>query len=311
MLFELLIPFRKFIKTIDCIALKPHKLPRTTFRCESFSLQRHKLSHFLNIWHYHEELELVLILQSTGTRFIGDSIEPFMPGDMVLVGSQLPHLWLNDKIYFEGNGLEAEALVIHFHPKCFGEKFFNIPEMHKIKELIKGSHTGINITGINKAKISKLIKEIFNEDESGKVITLLNILRLISEEPDIRYIASPTFVSNFKKNANSRLDKVYEYVLNHFKEDIELATVAGIVNMNPSAFSRFFSESVNKTFVEFLNEIRIGYVCRLFLDKSDKNISEIAFESGFNSLSNFNRQFKNITGKTPSTFVNTHIVNEN
>ena len=139
--------------------MKPKEIPRSTQQFESFSINRHKLPHFLNVWHYHEELELGLILESTGTRFIGDSIEAFMPGDLVLIGSQLPHLWLNDRMYFENDDLKAEALVIHFHPKCFGELFFNIPEMHQIKKLLKDAKLGLKITGFHKAEISYLIKK--------------------------------------------------------------------------------------------------------------------------------------------------------
>ena len=113
-------------------------------------------------------------------------------------------------------------------------------------------------------------------------------------------------MSNFKTEPGSRLDKVYEYVFNHFKDDVTLNNIANLVNMNPSAFSRFFSQMVGKTFIEFLNEIRIRYACGLFLDSVNKNISEIAYESGFNSVSNFNRQFKIITGKSPSIFIESY-----
>lgn len=282
--------------------MKPKELPRTTQQFESFSVKKHKLPYFLNIWHYHEEIELVLIVKSTGTRFIGDNIEPFGPGDLILIGSQLPHLWLNDKIYFKNSGLGAEALVIHFHPLCLGDIFFNIPEMNKIKSLFKDAQRGLKIMGPHKTELNRLIQDIFIESDTEKIILILKILLMISKNSNIP-LASHAFIKNFKKDPNSRLDKVYEYVFNNFKEEITLNTISGFVNMNPSAFSRFFSQMVNKTFIEFLNEIRIGYACRLFLDTLGKNISEIAFECGFNSVSNFNKQFKNVTGKSPRSFM--------
>lgn len=292
--------------------MKPRKLPRPAIRCESFSVARHRLPHFLNLWHYHEELELVFIVKSTGTRFIGDNIEPFEPGDLVLIGSQLPHLWLNDKSFFQSEGEgNAEALVIHFHPKCFGDQFFSLPEMHELNQLLEKSHVGLSISGKNKSAIIQAMEQVETADGFERILTLLNILKLIASEPQQRSLANPAYMDSFTNQNNTRLDTVYEYVLNNFKGDIDLERVAEIVHMNPSAFSRFFSKTVNKTFVEFVNEIRVGFACRLLLDQTDRNISGIAFESGFNSLSNFNKQFKRVVGCTPSSYLESHQNNGN
>ena len=285
----------------------PKELIRTSLSHESFTVSHHRLSRFLNVWHFHEELELVYIKKSTGTKFIGDCIEQFSPGDLVLIGSCLPHLWLNDKEYFEKKDLEAEAMVIHFHPCCFGDSFFSIPEMHKIYKMMEEAKVGIRLDGPNKKKIITLMEGLFVEDEFGKVISLLHILRLIVDEPQKAFLSSHSFINSYTRNPNTKLDKVYEYVLNNFREQINLNGIADLVHMNPSAFSRYFKQTTNKTFVQFLNEVRIGYSCKILINQGDKNISEIAFECGYRNLSNFNRQFKLITGKTPRDYLTSHV----
>ena len=286
--------------------MNPKELIRTSLSHESFTVSRHRLPRFLNVWHYHQELELVYIKKSTGTIFIGDCIEQFSAGDLVFIGSCLPHLWLNDKAYFERKDLTAEAMVIHFHPHCFGDKFFTIPEMHKIHKVIEEAKTGIRLEGTNKRKITSMIEGLFFENELNKVISLLQILRLIADESGKVFLSSHSFINAYAKNSNTKLDKVYEYILNNFKEEINLNRTADLVHMNPSAFSRYFKQTTNKTFVQFLNEVRIGYACKLLMDQGDKNISEIAFECGYRNLSNFNRQFKLITRKTPKDYLTSH-----
>ena len=286
--------------------VKPKELIRTPLSHESFTISKHQLPRFLNVWHYHQELELIYIKRSTGTKFIGDSIERFSAGDLVLVGSCLPHLWLNDKAYFERKDLVSEALVIHFHPHCFGEGFFNIPEMHKILKVIEDAKVGIRVDGTSKKKIIERMEKIFFESDFDKVISLLNIMKLIEAEPDKTSLSSHSFINAYAKNSSTKLDKVYEFVLNNFKEGINLNQTAELVHMNPSAFSRYFKQTTNKTFIQFLNEVRIGYACKMLLDEGDKNVSEIAFECGYNNLSNFNKQFKLITGKTPRAYLTSH-----
>ena len=286
--------------------MNPRELIRTSLSHESFTVSHHRLPRFLNVWHYHQELELVYIEKSTGTKFIGDCIEQFSPGDLVMIGSCLPHLWLNDTKYFESKGLIAAAKVIHFHPDCFGKGFFNIPEMHKIHKIIEDTKVGVRIEGKSKDKIIRLIESLFYENEFDKVMSLLKILRLIAEEPEKTFLSSHSFINSYAKNPNTKLDKVYEFILNNFKEEINLNRIADLVHMNPSAFSRYFKQTTNKTFVQFLNEVRIGYACKILMNQGDKNISEIAFECGYKNLSNFNRQFKLITKKTPRDYLTSH-----
>jgi len=289
--------------------MKPKNLPRISPINSCFSAEKHKLSHFLDVWHYHKEIELVYIKKSTGIKFIGDSMEKFATGELILIGSYLPHLILNDKIYFEDKDKHAEAWVIHFDPECFGKEFFNAPDLNEIKNLFREAQFGLKIYGDNKRKVVENLKEIYHQENTEKIISLLNILRLISKSKyDI--LASRSYVMNTCANntwdSNSKLEKIYSYIMKNFTEDINLTSVAEYVNMNPSAFSRFFKKATNKSFINFLIELRIGFACKIMLEDNYKTIAEVCYESGFNNISNFNKQFKKITQKTPMEYLESH-----
>lgn len=287
--------------------MKPKELPRKSPSHISFSAMKHTLPRFLNVWHYHEEIELVYIKESTGTKFIGDSIHKFQPGDLVLIGSQVPHLWLNDKDYFNSNDLTAEAWVIHFHPNCLGENFFHVPELRKIERLLQQSRAGLEIHGASNDRIADLILKAMKDDNPDKIVALLQILGLIADETDKRELSSLSFITSHANVSGSKLDKVYEYIFHNFKDSIDLETAAELARMNPSSFSRYFGKMTNKTFTTFVNEVRIGFACKLILEQDCLNIAEIGFESGYNNLSNFNKQFKLIMGMTPTEYYNSHL----
>ncbi|MFD1163729.1 AraC family transcriptional regulator [Hwangdonia seohaensis] len=287
--------------------MKLHLLDRSTkLSNASFSISNNCYPNFLKIWHYHPEFELVTILKSTGTRFIGDNIEQFNVGEIVLIGKNLPHMWLNDKEYFkEDSKLEAQAIAIHFNENFAGEIFFNMPEMNAIKKLFENAQYGVRFSG----DLSLAIKRIKNlEDLKGfdKTISFLKILNLLANHQDYKLLSSMGFVNSFKKTGRTNLAEVYEYIIKNFKERITLEDVASIACMNPTAFSRVFKRVNRKTFSEYLNEVRIGYACKLLMEEK-YSISEICFESGFNNISNFNRQFKKTKNYSPTEYIKAHL----
>lgn len=282
--------------------MKPTLIDRSSRQDKSFTITRHQYPHFLKTWHFHEELELVYIIESYGTRFIGDSIEKFQPGELVLIGSNLPHLWRNDKVYFENCGeLTAEAIVIHFRRDFAGEKLIDTPEMKSIRELIDLSEQGIKYSNSYADEIRPLLETMVNEKGFEKLILFLRLLKRLSDETDIRMLSSQSNTFSFQKNKNRRLDPVYHHIMTNFKDKIRLEEVASLANMNSSAFSRYFKKVNKKSFCTYLNEVRIGYACKLLLE-GQLTISEICFASGFNNISNFNRQFKKHINFSPTEY---------
>jgi len=280
-----------------------HFLSREKPENSSFSVTHHEQAHFLKVWHYHPELELVLSLKSTGTRFVGDSIKKFEAGDLILLGKNLPHMWLNDDEYFKtNNDLVAEDIVIHFTKEFLGDDFLEAHELNHIAALLYRSKYGIKFNG-GLEKVKKHIKKIKKLKPGFKrTVKFIQVLDLLAREKEYEYLASETFVSSFKKNQNDILDKTYEYIFENFAQPISLKDVAEIANMNPSAFSRFFKRVNHKPFSKYLNEVRIGYACKKLIENKN-NIATICYESGYNNISNFNRQFKAIKKMSPRAYL--------
>ncbi|MCM4156920.1 AraC family transcriptional regulator [Gramella sp. AN32] len=282
--------------------MKLHFLDRSSRNYSSLKVTHDHDRSFLRMWHYHQELELVIILKSTGTRFVGDSIEKFQPGEVVLLGENLPHMWLNDAEYYNENSkLKAEAIAVHFKVDFLGADFFKAPELDNIANLLHRSRQGLLFPDLDK-KIKKKIKKILSVQGVDRITGIIQVLDLLSEQNEYTYLASQGFANSFDQKDSNNLRKVYEYIFKNFNGSIGLNQVAEVAQMNPSAFSRFFKKVHNKPFTRYLNEIRIGYACKLLIEEKHKMIT-ICFDAGFNNLSNFNRQFKLIRGMSPTEFM--------
>lgn len=282
--------------------MKLHLLNRTSIENSSFTVKKNSYPYFLKIWHYHPELELVLIEKSSGTRFIGDSIKKFNEGEVILIGKNLPHMWLNDEIYFkEASDLTAEAIAIHFKKEFFGADFLAAPELKQIADLIDRAERGIEFSGIGKNTINA-IKGLLNLDPFNRMLRFIEILNVLAKHKEYQQLSSMGYINSFSKTENKRLQKIYEYVFRNFKDSIQASNVANEIGMNSSAFSRFFKRLHRKTFTRYLNEIRIGYACKLLLEDK-QSITAVAYESGFNNISNFNKQFRIIKGTSPRSYV--------
>lgn len=264
----------------------------------SFALKEDILQYIKIPWHFHPEYELTLIAESSGKRFIGNHVENFTDGDLIFIGPNLPHFWKNDgKFYKEGSSLRVRAVVVHFLEDAFGKGFFEIPEMASIKKVMNLSSSGIRIDGKTKKVVSQKMEMLLKQEGFNRMNNLLNILDIISQSKDLTTLSSPGYMTYQKENLH-RINMVYEYILSNFKSDISLENVAAFVNLSPTAFCRFFKKSTGKTFSRVLNELRIGNACKKLIEES-MTVSEACYESGYNNLSYFNRQFKEITKSSP------------
>ncbi|QTE22599.1 AraC family transcriptional regulator [Polaribacter cellanae] len=285
--------------------MKLHLLDRSTNNT-AISVRINSYPNFLKIWHYHPELELVTILKSKGTRFIGDSIKKFQPKDVVLIGKNLPHMWLNDGNYFEESStLKAEAISVHFKENFLGDVFLDLPEMKSISQLFEKAKQGIYFKNVPK-KLRQDIKGLVTSSDFYKTHQFIDILYKLSIHKNFKLLASSGYTKSLQKEDSTLSNQVIAYIFKNFNQEISLSSVAKIAKMNTAAFSRSFKRVHRKTFSKYVNEIRIGYACKL-LQENQLNIATIAYESGFNNLSNFNRQFKNIKNISPSTYLKKHI----
>lgn len=285
--------------------MKLHLLNRSNNHT-AISVKLNSYPNFLKIWHYHPELELVIILKSKGTCFIGDSIKKFQPKDVVLIGKNLPHMWLNDADYFEENSKhKAEAISVHFKESFLGTSFLELPEMKSISQLFKKAEQGIQFKNVPK-KLRQEIKALTRSSDFYKTHQFIDILYKLSIYKNFKLLASSGYINSLQNEDSTLSNQSIAYIFKNFNKEINLSSVAKIVNMNTSAFSRSFKRVHQKNFSKYVNEIRIGYACKL-LQENKLNIASIAYESGFNNLSNFNRQFKNIKNVSPSGYLKKHI----
>ncbi|WP_159467858.1 AraC family transcriptional regulator [Dyadobacter sp. 3J3] len=267
----------------------------------SINVVKNKRHHFVNPFHYHPEMEISLILKSSGFRFVGDSVESFEAGDLVFVGSDIPHCWRNDQLCIANSEHEAEILTVHF-PKAFiGEAFYDMPECSAIDLFLKKSKQGIKVTGKTRDDIADMLLGLQQQDGMNRIITLLSIMDRLSKSQEISSLASAGFVNRYSDAESDRINMVFLHVINNLSSKITLQDVSALTNLSETAFCRYFKSKTGKRFSNFLNEVRIGYACKILIS-SNRNITEIAYESGYNSLANFLIQFKGIMKLTPRQY---------
>lgn len=249
-------------------------------------------------FHFHPELELTLILESEGKRYVGDHVGNFEAGDLVLLGRNEPHFWHNTP---GGNG-EARAIVVHFEEHFLGNTFFRKNGMRHIGKIIQNAHRGILITGQTNEVIQKKMLAMLDSTPFQKIILLLSILDIIATSEDLDYLSSPGYKANFNQADCDRINKICQFVSNHFAEEIDTGYVASsIANMSASAFCHYFKKRMNKTFTQFVNEVRVSQANQLLIH-SNKEIAEVGYLCGYQSLSNFYKQFGQINNISPRKY---------
>ncbi len=258
--------------------------------------------HFDPVWHAHHEYQLFVVLKGHGTRFIGDSIKTFQSGELIFTGPHLPHIWRSDEAYFAKNSnLKTEGIVIYFNANFLGDQLLEKEEMAALKKLFARSKRGLEFYGQKKNLVISMIQTLTRLQGIQSVIQLLGILETLANAKEYHYISSKGYDEIMNQSETDRLNMVYEYVLKNFRQKIPLGELAEMLHMTPTSFSRYFSMKNNKPFSRFVSEIRIKHACKL-LTETEYTIEQICYECGFNTLSNFNKQFREIMLKKPSQY---------
>lgn len=268
----------------------------------SFIIRKLTAPYFDPTFHLHPEFQLCYIIEGTGNRLIGDTISPFTSGDLVLLGPNLPHVWRNHDAYFEkGQALKTSAIVIYFDDHLLGESIYKKEEFEKIKHLFKQAECGIEITGDTRTMVSRLMQELLDMKGTASVIQLLKILDTIGNANEYHLITDTHATSYNTVAETDRMNKIFAFTMQNFRRKIYLEEAASIAGMTCTSFSRYFKSRVNQSYSDFLKEIRIEHACKLL--KEDKmGIDLIGRACGFKSVTNFNRQFKEVMGKCPHQY---------
>lgn len=247
-------------------------------------------------WHFHPEIELIYVQGGSGKRHIGQHMSYFNNGDLVLMGSYLPHYGFTDRL--TGNKSET---VIQFKEQFLGDGFFEVPEMSAIKQLLDLSKKGIAFDTDTKKRVGKQIEALTWKDQFGRLLGLLEILKILSESRNYEILNAQGVAIAVNAKDNDRMNEIYAYVRNHFKSHISLDEISEVAHMTVPAFCRYFKKIARKTFTQFVNEYRIVHASKLLAETS-MTITEVSFESGFNNFSHFNKLFKQFTSKSPSHY---------
>jgi len=272
----------------------PFTIPKP--KRDSLILQEDKGASFYASLHQHEELQISYIKQGEGTLLVGDTVSFYKAGDIIVLGENLPHVFKSDVVKSD----VSIMLSIFFTKHSFGSTFFDTEELKSLRSFFKKAENGFKISNIN-SSISSPFEKLYAQSKLDRFITFFTLLKGINKQS---YESLSSFVSTKKYNdaEGKRMSAVFEYTINNYQREISLAVIAREAAMTKNAFCKYFKKRTNKTYVTFLNELRIEEACKMLQTQQELSVAEVAESSGFQNISNFNRKFKGLKGKTPREY---------
>jgi len=272
----------------------PFKIPKPDN--EALVYQEERLKVLYDQLHQHSEIQISYVEQGAGTLIVGDTINTFSPGDILVLGGYLPHVFRTDTKFSE----ETVVYTLFFDKNSFGKHFFDLPDMGIIRDFFNESEYGMKLLN-PKDKIIKLFLSLKNQNKVQRISSLLLIIDLITKAEKIA-LSSFVYKKKYTDDEGKRMNDVFNYSMENYMEPITLENIAEIANMSRNAFCRYFKKRTNKTFFQFLIEIRVEHACKYLYRNPDQSISSISGLCGFQNIANFNRKFKEVKGITPSHY---------
>lgn len=261
-----------------------------------------KDKHFDPTWHAHNEYQLFLVLSGTGTRFIGNTVQSFTVGDLTFLAPGMPHLWRSDSIYFDRrNKHTSRGLVVYFKNDFIAD-MLDKEEMQQINKLFIKAKRGIEYRGDTATRLAQMMRQIASLRGAESVIALFQMLSAMSDATDYHLLHNADYRYRLKDAETQRINLVYNHAAQHFQSAVLLKDAAALLNMTPTSFSRYFRMKTSKSFSEFIAELRIRHACKLLAEDDHKSIHQISLACGFNTLSNFNRIFRQFMKTTPKDY---------
>ena len=263
----------------------------------SFRIFGYEVAEFDAPWHYHPEYELTVILKSEGIRYVGNSMESFEAGDLVLLGPNLPHCWKNTP---DSVGT-ASSIVVQWPEAFMGHGWLDVEEFKSVRRLLQMAGQGIRFNQEVSARVKPMLAEMLEMQPFPRLIKFLEVLELLASVKNIHFLCEQGFAYPLNYEDNQRINTVYNYIREHFSERITLATLSDLVYMSEESFSRFFSRTMQKPLFTFLNEYRINMASKMLIE-TDMQVAEISFACGYESPPFFFRQFRKFGGMTPAAY---------
>ncbi len=277
----------------------PFKIPKT--ERESFRVQIDESPYFYDTLHNHAEIQITLLVKSEGTLICGDYVGNFNEGDLFIIGADQPHVLRNNKEYYNETSEGAYAISLFFDKNSFGREFFGLPEVDILHSFLNRTQRGLKFSDRIRDKIKPIMFSIEHQIGLDRFIEMLKVLQILAETEEYEFLASANEIKDYDEKEGKRMNQIFQFTMKEYYRDITLEEVSGLANMTPNAFCRYFKQRTRKTYVNFLNEIRIANACKL-LGNKDLTVAQVCYQSGFNNLSHFNRNFKKIQGSSPSEY---------
>jgi AraC-like DNA-binding protein len=285
----------------------PFSIPKT--QKEAIRVQEDSMKHFYDNLHQHPEIQITLITRSEGVLIAGNYIGNFKENDVFVIGKNQPHVFRNDALYFNPeNDLVAENISIFFDAQYFGDFFWNLDEMEIVRRFVAEAAGGLRIEGKTAQTIAVLLKDIVHKKGLDKLIAFFTILKVISESAEYKPLAAVEKYLNHNPKRepigqydSDRMNTILKYTFQEYQNTMTIEDVARVANLTPEAFCRYFKLRTRKTYWRFLYEVRINHACKLLTNKN-MAVADVAYQSGFNNISNFNRVFKMIMDDTPRDY---------
>jgi AraC-like DNA-binding protein len=270
----------------------------------SIHLQEDKLPHFYEHLHRHNETQVTWVIKGEGTLIAGNNMQRFASGDIFVIGANQPHLFKSDPEYFEHNDNKSiHSLNIFFNPKGFLSQLLAFPEMRSIKKFVDASVHGMQAAESDRNKLSEYVNKVKTSNSGFRLANFIELLQIMADIKNWKYLSSESFEYVITDSEGLRMNDIYQYTMANYTENITIEQVAAIVYLTPQSFCRYFKKHTSKTYINFLNEVRINEACKRFMELDFKSISAVAYQSGFNNVVTFNRVFKGITGKSPREYL--------
>ena len=268
---------------------------------ESFSIGVFQDNLEKSTWHYHNNYEISFITEGSGKRIVADSIEEFQPGDLAFIGAKLPHVWLAEKEVKTFTARSLEMVFLQFNSNVLSPQLLILPEFINLKKALDMSERGIQIIGSTLNEVSEIMLKLPYLKSFDRMLHFFLLMDIIGKSETNKPLASKDYLAKRFTTGNKRISTIHEYLMNNYREDIDLSKLAALVSMAEGSLCRFFKMNMGITLFEYLNQIKTEFACKLLMNK-DLNILEICLDSGFNNISHFNKQFKKITGVPPSEY---------
>lgn len=273
-------------------------------------VQKDELPHFYPYLHRHQEIQLTWIQQGEGTLVAENNMHAFRSGDIYWLGVNLPHVFKSDPSYFvPSSGKKVQTLNIFFNVRGPLDSFFGLPEIKNLKNFLQTRQAGFKVPAQYAAEISAKMQLMQHSTGVEQLVHFIELLKQLSSYHELEPLSSCTQPAAYSEHEGLRIGAIYNYIMQMFDKPITLEDVAKKAHMTPQAFCRYFKKHTLHTFVSFLNEVRINEACKRLTDRNYDSIATVAYNCGFNSITNFNRVFKTVTRKSPSEYIESYLQN--